>query len=70
MKCFSEAICRCTAAADVAFTDVMVAEGIKVFLTICALIYAADPLTSCLSNEVTLQQLVYLPCVSLEVGAS
>ena len=68
MKFFLELIFRCDAAADIGFTAVMAEEGIKVVPTICALLYAADPMLSCLSHKVILEELMYLPCVILEVG--
>ena len=70
MKCLSEAICSCDTADDISFNTVMPAEGIKFVLTIRALLDAADPLLSCLSHKVILQELMYLPCVCLELGAT
>ena len=57
-------------ASDIAFTSVMVAEGIKVVPTICALLDADDPLFRCISRKVSIQELMYLPFVCLEVGAA
>ena len=65
-----EAICLCDAEADIYFTSVMAAEGIKVVPTIRALFDAADPLFSCISHKVILQELMNLPCVFLQVGAA
>ena len=65
----SEAICRCDAAADITVTTVMAAEGIKSVLTIRALLYSADTMFSCLIKNLILQEMMYLPCVCLEVGS-
>ena len=70
MQCLSGAICRCDAAAEIAFTAVMVLEGIKVISTICALLNAAGPLFSCLRHKLILQELMYFPCALLEVVAA
>ena len=70
MQFLSEEICRCDAAADIDFTAVMAAEGAKAIPEIRALLYSADLLFRCLSHEVILQELMYLPCVSLEMGAT
>ena len=70
MLCLFVAICSCDAAADIAFTTVMEVEGVKVFLTICALLYAAGTLFSCIGHKVILEELMYLPCINLEVGTA
>ena len=70
VQALSEAICRCDAVADIAFTAVMAEEGIKVVPTIHALLNAAGPLCICQSHKVILQELMYLPCVCLEVIAA
>ena len=70
VQCLLEAIFHCDAAADISFTAIMVAEGIKVVKTICAFLDAANPLFSCLGHKVIIQDLMYLPCVCLEFGAT
>ena len=70
MQCLSESIFRCDTAAEISFTNVMAVEGIKVVPTICALLDADDPLFRCISRKVSIQELMYLPFVCLEVGAA
>ena len=70
MQCLSEAIYRCDAVAGISFTSVMAEKGIKVVLSICALLGDTDQLFSCLRHNVILQELMRLPCICLEVGAS
>ena len=70
MQFLSDEICRCDSAADIAFTAAMAVEGIKVVPTICALLNDADSLFMCISHKVILQELIYLPCIYLEVGAA
>ena len=48
----------------------MAENGVKFVPTIHALLYAADLLFSCLSYDVILEDLMYHPCVRLEVGAT
>ena len=48
----------------------MAEDGVKAILTISALLYAADPLFSCLRYDFIIEELIYLPCVRLEVGAT
>ena len=68
MQCLLEASCSCDVTADIYFTNVMAAEGIKVLLTIHVLLYAADLLFSCIIHKVIIPELIYLHCVYLEVG--
>ena len=70
MQCLLEAIFNYDAAADIAFTAVLAEEGIKVVMKICAILDASDPLFSCLTQKVILQELIYLPCIFLEVGSA
>ena len=58
MQCHSEAIFCCGAVAGFDFTAVLVEEGIKVVLTIRALLDSADPMFSCLGHKVILQELM------------
>ena len=70
MQCFSEAIWCCNAEDNIAFITVIAEKGIKFVPKICALFYADDPLLICIIHEVLLEELMELPCVSLEVGAT
>ena len=70
MQCFLKAICRCDATADIAFATVMAEKGVKVGTTICTLLYADDPLSSCLSHKVIIEELMELTCVSFKLRAS
>ena len=57
-------------AAETDFTTVMAEKGIKVVLTIRALLYATDPLFSRLNHKLVLEELMEFPCARLEVGAT
>ena len=46
----------------------MATEGVKVVPTIFALLYASDPMFS-FHPQVNSQELMYFPCVCLEMGA-
>ena len=48
----------------------MASEGIKNVQNICVPMYAVDPLFSYLSHKEIIQELMHLPCICLEVGAS
>ena len=69
MQFLLEKIYRCNAAANITFTTVMATKGVNVVPTIRALLYADDPLLSCLIHEVILDKLMYLSFFILEVGA-
>ena len=63
MQCLSEVIYCCDAASDISFTAIMAEEVIKVVPAIYALLGASDPLFSCLSHKVIIQELMHLPCI-------
>ena len=48
----------------------MAEKVVKVIPTICALLYAADPLFIFLGHKVIIEELMEIPCVGLEVGNS
>ena len=70
MQFFSDLICLCNAGTDIDFTAVMATKGVKVVLTICGLLYAADPLFRCLIHEVIIEDMMKLTCAILEVSAA
>ena len=63
-------ICCCNAVADIDLTTVIAAEGIQFVPTILTLFYADDTMFSYLDHKVILQELMYLPCVCLEVSVA